>query len=246
MDRALVVVPTFNERATIEWVLRQALAADARLSVLVIDDGSPDGTGALLERLQAGDDRLAVVHRQGKQGLGSAYRLGLRYGVERGFDAVGEMDGDLSHDPNDLRRLLDAVAAGADMAIGSRYVDGGSIVGWPARRLALSRGGNAYVRLATGCPVRDATSGFRMYAAGLISALDVASSASEGYSFQIEMVLRAWQLGARIEEVPITFTERRHGASKLGSGVVAEAVARTARWGWRARRARAGRRNVAS
>ena len=245
MDQALVVVPTFNERATIEPLLRQVLGVDDRISVLVVDDGSPDGTGAVVERLRGDDGRLSIVHRTGKQGLGSAYRLGLHHGVERGFDVVGEMDADLSHDPMDVPRLLDAVAAGADLAIGSRYTDGGRIVGWPAHRLALSRGGNAYVRAATGCPVRDATAGFRMYAANLVSDIDVRSIASEGYSFQLEMVLRAWQLGARIDEVPVTFTERRHGSSKLGRGVVVEAVARTARWGWAVRRGRQIPRHMA-
>ena len=246
MVKALVVVPTFNERATIEPLLRAVLAVDERISVLVVDDGSPDGTGALVERLAADDARVDVIHREGKQGLGSAYRLGLGLGVDRGFDVVGEMDADLSHDPADLPRLLAAITSGADMVIGSRYVAGGAIVGWPARRLALSRGGNAYVRLATGCPIRDATAGYRMYTSALLADIDVATATSEGYSFQLEMVLRAWQLGARIDEVPVTFTERRHGSSKLGRGVVVEAVRRTAGWGWAIRRGREVAHSVAS
>ncbi len=237
-DRVLLVIPTYNERATIEPLLRAVLAASDRVDVLVVDDASPDRTAVRVAELAEGDPRLSLIVRSGKQGLGSAYRLGLGRALAAGYGAAGEMDADLSHDPADVPRLLVALEEGADLAIGSRYVDGGRIVGWPAHRLALSRAGNAYVRAATGCPVADATAGFRLYRAPLLSRLDLASVASEGYSFQVELVLRAWQAGARIAEVPVIFTERRHGASKLGRAVIAEAVARVAGWGWQVRRGR--------
>ncbi len=237
-ERALFVVPTYNERATIEPLLRGVLAASDRVDVLVIDDASPDRTAVRVAELAEGEPRLSLVVRSGKQGLGSAYRFGLGRALAAGYGAAGEMDADLSHDPADVPRLLAALDAGADLAIGSRYVDGGRIAGWPVHRLWLSRGGNAYVAAATGCPVADATAGFRLYRAALLARLDLASVASEGYSFQVELVLRAWQAGARIDEVPVTFTERRHGASKLGRAVILEAVARVAGWGWRLRRGR--------
>jgi len=232
--RALVVIPTYNERATLERVARGVLDADERTSVLVVDDGSPDGTGALADTLAGELPRLSTLQRTSKDGLGTAYREGFAVGLERGFDVLVEMDADLSHPAAALPALLDALAT-ADLAIGSRYVRGGDVVGWPASRLLLSRGGNAYVRAWTGLPVRDATAGFRAYRREVLESLDLATVASEGYAFQLEMTLRAWVDGARITEVPITFTERAEGMSKMSRAIVAEALWRVAQWGWQIR-----------
>ncbi len=232
--KALVVIPTYNELATIERAVRGVLAADERASVLVVDDGSPDGTGNLADALSAELPRLSVRHRSGKNGLGSAYREGFAEGLERGFDALVEMDADLSHPADRVPALLDALGE-ADLAIGSRYVPGGRVIGWPASRLLLSRGGNAYVRGWTGLTVNDATAGFRAYRRGIVETLDLSTIVSEGYSFQLEMTLRTWLAGGRIAEVPIVFTERVEGASKMSRAIVAEALWRVACWGWQIR-----------
>ncbi len=228
--RALVVVPTYNEVGTLERAVSAALAALPDLDVLVVDDASPDGTGDLADVLAEADPRVSALHRPGKGGLGPAYRAGFAWGLARGYDALCEMDADLSHDPADLARLVGALD-GADLVIGSRYVPGGGVVDWPPSRLALSRGGNRYVRLATGMPVRDATAGYRAFRREVLEEIDLATVRSDGYSFQLEVVLRTWRLGFRVVELPITFTERREGASKISRGIVAEAVWRTARWG---------------
>jgi dolichol-phosphate mannosyltransferase len=239
--RALVVVPTYNEVATIEAITGGALAADPRVEVLVVDDDSPDGTGTLAARLAAAEPRLHALHRPAKAGLGAADRAGFRWGLARPYDLICEMDADASHDPADLPRLL-AALDGADVAIGSRYVHGGSVVAWPRHRRTLSRGGNRYVQLWTGLPVADATSGFRAYRREVLARIQLAQVRSDGYAFQVEMVLRAWRAGWRIVEVPITFVERREGSSKLSRGVVLEAIWRVPRWGLTGRRrpARAG------
>jgi len=205
--RALVVSPAYNERATLERTVRGVLAADERTSVLVVDDGSPDGAGALAEELAGYLLRVSTLQRTSKDGLGTAYREGFAVGLAQSFDVLVEMDADLWHPAAALPALLDALGS-ADVAIGSRYVHGGEVVGWPASRLLLSRGGNAYVRAWTGLPVRDATAGFRAYRREVLESLDLATVASEGYAFQLEMTLRAWVDGARITEVPVTFTER--------------------------------------
>jgi glycosyltransferase involved in cell wall biosynthesis len=227
--RPLVIVPTYNEADNLAEVVVRLRAA-AEVDLLVVDDASPDGTGALADSLAAADPRLHVVHRSGKAGLGSAYRVGFAWGLERDYDALVEMDADLSHDPADVPRLLHALG-GADLAIGSRYVPGGGVVDWPARRERLSRGGNRYVRALTGLPVADATSGFRAFRRAVVESLDLAEVHSEGYCFQVDMALRAWRAGFRVVEIPITFVERRAGASKISRGIVAEAVLRTALWG---------------
>jgi glycosyltransferase involved in cell wall biosynthesis len=228
--RALVVIPTYNELATIERAVRRSLDASADLDVLVVDDGSPDGTGDLADKLAADDARVHVLHRPGKGGLGPAYRAGFAWGLERGYTVLCEMDADLSHDPADLPRLIGALD-GADLAIGSRYVPGGGVVNWPAHRLAVSRLGNRYVHALTALPVVDATAGFRAFRAEVLLALDLATVTSDGYAFQLEMALRTWRAGFRIVELPITFTERREGASKFTRSIVVEAFWRTARWG---------------
>ncbi|HUH07422.1 MAG TPA: polyprenol monophosphomannose synthase [Egibacteraceae bacterium] len=226
--RVLVVVPTYNEALSLERVVTGVLNADA--DVLVVDDGSPDGSGALADRLAAENERVRVLHRPAKAGLGSAYRTGFRWGLAQGFDLLCEMDADLSHDPADVPRLI-AAAAQADLVIGSRYVPGGTVVDWPPHRRALSRVGNRYARLATGLPVTDSTSGFRVFRRAVLEAIDLDTIGSEGYSFQIEMALRAWRLGFRISELPITFVERREGASKISRAIVFEALWRILQWG---------------
>jgi dolichol-phosphate mannosyltransferase len=228
--RALVVIPTYNELTTLERAVVRALAARADLHALIVDDASPDGTGDLADALAESDERVSVLHRPGKSGLGPAYRTGFAWGLERGYDAFCEMDADLSHDPADLPRLLGALS-NADVVIGSRYVPGGRVVDWPPHRLALSSWGNRYVQLMTGLPVADATAGFRAFRREVLVALDLSTISSDGYSFQIEMALRAWRGGFRIVEVPITFTERSEGASKINRAIVAEAIWRTALWG---------------
>ncbi|HVM15883.1 MAG TPA: polyprenol monophosphomannose synthase [Egibacteraceae bacterium] len=228
--RALVVVPTYNEVASVEQVVGQSLASDPGLHVLVVDDASPDGTGALADALAGGNGRLHVLHRSRKQGLGSAYRAGFAWGLAHGYEALAEMDADASHDPADLPRLLQALA-GADVVVGSRYVPGGAVEDWSRHRLLLSRGGNAYARAVTGLHLADATSGFRAFRPVVLRAIRLQDLRSDGYAFQLETALRAWRLGFRLVEIPIIFTERRQGASKLTKAVVVEAVARVAVWG---------------
>lgn len=245
MTFVLVVIPTYNEVATVERAVSRALAADLRVHVLVVDDGSPDGTGELVEGLATSNRRLDVLHRDGKQGLASAYRTGFSWGLDRGAEVLCEMDADLSHDPADIPRLLAALDEGADVAIGSRYVAGGRVEGWARRRLWLSTAANRYVGAATGLPVRDATAGFRAYRHSGVEAIDYATVVSEGYAFQVEMALRAWRAGLCIVEVPITFRERTEGVSKIDRAIVLEALWRVAAWGWQIRVApRLGRTGV--
>lgn len=226
--RALVVVPTYNERDNIDELVTRTLAV-ADVDLLVVDDGSPDGTGERLEELAASEPRVRVLHRPTKAGLGSAYRLGLGRGLDEGYDALVEMDADLSHDPAVLPQLI-AALDDHDLAIGSRYVPGGGVVNWPWHRRALSAGGNHYVRLLTGLPVHDATSGFRAFRPAVLRAIDLPALRSEGYSFQLETVLQAWRTGFRTAEVPITFVERVAGASKISRTIVFEAMLRVLVW----------------
>jgi dolichol-phosphate mannosyltransferase len=227
--KALVVIPTYNEAESIEEVVERVLAADPRVEVLVVDDGSPDGTAKLVEQMQQAEQKLHLIVREGKQGLGAAYRAGFAWGLARDYDALVEMDADLSHPPGRLGALLDALAA-ADLVLGSRYVPGGRTVNWSKAREAISRGGNAYVRLALGMPVHDATAGYRAYRRELLEALPMGEIRSNGYCFQIEMAHRAWQEGFRVVEVPITFTERASGVSKMSKQIVAEALGRVTVW----------------
>ncbi len=205
--------------------------------MLVVDDNSPDGTGRIADDLAAKDPAVDVVHRPAKGGLGPAYREGLGLALQRGYDVAVEMDADLSHDPADLPQLIAATET-ADLVIGSRYVPGGSIENWPAHRLALSSWGNRYVKAATGIPVRDATSGFRAMRRELLEEIPITGLRSDGYSFQLETVVRAWTDGWLIRELPITFVERRDGASKISRAIVVEALWRVAVWGLRTPRSR--------
>lgn len=228
--RVLVVVPTYNERETLPEVVRGVLAAPLGAHVLVVDDASPDGTGALADRLAGSDPAVHVLHRPRKTGLGPAYRSGLSWGLERGYEILVEMDADLSHDPAHLEGLVGAVEH-ADLAIGSRYVPGGAVRNWPWHRRLLSLAGNRYVQLMTGLPVRDATSGYRAFRRAVLEVLEVRDLRSDGYAFQLETVLQAWWAGFSIVEVPIVFTERRHGASKISRAIVLEAIWRVLVWG---------------
>ncbi|MFC7431099.1 MULTISPECIES: polyprenol monophosphomannose synthase [unclassified Agrococcus] len=232
MPRTLVLVPTYDERESLPVTLGRLLAAAPDVHVLVIDDGSPDGTGALAERMAAEDARIRVLHRSEKRGLGAAYVAGFRLGIERGYEVLVEMDADGSHPPERLPAMLARVDDGADLAIGSRWVRGGSVVDWPRHREALSRGANLYARIALGIPVHDMTAGFRAYRRELLERIDLDAVGSRGYAFQIELTIAAADLGARIDEVPIEFRERAQGVSKMSSSIIVEALAKVTRWGF--------------
>ncbi|MGH2792754.1 MAG: polyprenol monophosphomannose synthase, partial [Actinomycetota bacterium] len=207
----------------------------AEVDVLVVDDASPDGTGEIADGVAAGEPRVTVMHRPGKGGLGPAYLAGFAHGLARDYDALIEMDSDLSHDPADVARLL-AVASGADLVVGSRYVPGGATVNWSRFRRTLSRAGTLYAKTMLGLPLSDATSGFRCYRRPVLEAIPLTEIRSEGYAFQIELAWRAWTLGFRTVEIPIVFTERREGASKMSRAIVVEALWRVTLWSTRRRR----------
>jgi glycosyltransferase involved in cell wall biosynthesis len=233
-------MPTYNEAESVVGVIDQVLAADPRVDVLIVDDGSPDGTARLVAERAAGEPRVRLLERSAKRGLGAAYRAGFAWGLQRGYEALVEMDADLSHPPERLPALLDGLA-GADLVIGSRYVPGGRTVNWSRLREAISRGGNAYVRLALGVPVHDCTAGYRAYRRQVLEALPVSAVQSNGYCFQVEMVHRTWQEGFRVVEVPIAFTERATGVSKMSKQIVAEALWRVTVWALTGGRRRARR-----
>jgi dolichol-phosphate mannosyltransferase len=232
--RVLVVVPTYNEIENLERIVERVHAATPDACVLVVDDASPDGTGALADKLAADDPRVHVLHRDGKAGLGPAYVAGFRWGRAHDFDVLVEMDADGSHAPEQLPLLLDALAD-ADLALGSRYLPGGEVRDWPVYRLALSRGGNLYTRWALRLPLTDATGGYRAVRGDLVDRLPFEEVASQGYCFQVDWAWRASRAGARIAEVPITFTERAFGRSKMSSSIVAEALVRVTVWALRDR-----------
>lgn len=226
----LVIIPTYNESESLPGVLERLRRAVPEAHVLVADDNSPDGTGALADALAAKDDHVHVLHRAGKEGLGKAYLAGFAWGLERGYDVIVEMDADGSHRPEELPRLL-AQIPHADVVLGSRWVPGGSVVNWPASRRVLSQGGSLYTRLALGIPTRDATGGYRAYRASALRALDLGTVESNGYCFQIDLLWRALQRGLIVREVPITFVEREAGTSKMSGRIVREALLNVARWG---------------
>jgi len=232
---ALVVLPTYDEVENLPIILGKLFAAVPDVHVLVVDDGSPDGTGDLAERMASDDERVHVLHRTGKLGLGSAYVTGFRWGLERGYDVLVEMDADGSHPPEVLPEMIERVtsgdAASPALAIGSRWVPGGSVVDWPLSRQVLSRGGNLYARLALGLDLQDVTAGFRAYRREAIAAMDLDSIDSKGYCFQVDMTLRVLDGGGRVVEVPITFREREHGVSKMSRAIIVEAMLRVTRWG---------------
>jgi dolichol-phosphate mannosyltransferase len=224
-----VVVPTYNEADNIALIARAV--RDLGLRLLVVDDGSPDGTGDIVDSVAAQDPGVAVLHRTEKAGLGPAYAAGFSYALEHGAEVICEMDADFSHDPSDLPRLVAAIEAGADLAIGSRYVTGGGVENWPWHRRWLSRGGNLYARTMLRTGVNDMTAGFRAFRADALRKLDFAGCEASGYGFQVEMAWRAAQVGLDIREVPITFRDRARGQSKMGAGIAVEAMALVTKWG---------------
>jgi dolichol-phosphate mannosyltransferase len=238
----VVVTPTYQEADNIADFLHRLRAAAPDVDVLVVDDSSPDGTGAIAERLGKELGRIEVLHRPTKEGLGEAYRAGFSAAMDRGYDRIVQMDADLSHDPAVIPVLLRAVDAGADVAIGSRYVPGGSIPHWPWLRRALSKYGNRYAGLVLGLPVRDATAGYRAYRAELLRRIDFLHSRAKGYGFQIETAYRVWLAGGQVEEVPIVFTDRVRGNSKMTWGSAAEELLLVTWWGVRDRLLRRHRR----
>jgi len=229
--RVLIVLPTYEEAANIEHVLWRIRGSVPDASVLVVDDGSPDGTADLAEAAGEVLGNISVLRRDGKSGLGAAYRDGFRWAMAAGFDVLVEMDADLSHDPAALPSLLGAIAEGADLSIGSRYVPGGTIPKWSWRRRMLSRWGNRYAGVMLGIDVRDATSGFRAYRSDVVAALDLETVRADGYGFQIEMAYRVALAGGTITEVPIAFVDREKGESKMCGRIVVEALALVTRWG---------------
>lgn len=230
-DGALVIIPTYNERENLPKILERLRAALDSVAVLVVDDGSPDGTGEVADEIAAADDLVHVLHRSEKNGLGTAYVEGFEWGLSRGYRVLVEMDADGSHQPEQLHRLLDRVNQGYDLVIGSRYVPGGALVNWPIQRELLSKGANTYARLALGAPIHDITAGYRAYRREVLEKLDLDSIESHGYVFQIDLAWRTVQEGFAVAEVPITFVEREIGESKMSGSVMGEAFTKVARWG---------------
>ncbi len=225
-----VVIPTYNERDNLEPIVTRVRTAVPDADILVVDDNSPDGTGEIADKLAACDSHVHVLHREGKSGLGTAYIAGFHWGLEHGYGVLVETDADGSHDPADLPKMLTALQT-ADLAIGSRYVPGGTTVNWPKSRELLSRAANAYTRIMLGIGVHDATAGYRAYRAETLRAIGLDEVQSQGYCFQIDLTLRTAQEGFAIAEVPITFTERARGASKMSRAIVIEALVRVGQWG---------------
>jgi dolichol-phosphate mannosyltransferase len=223
-DRALVIVPTYNERFNIARLIPAILAQDPSLEVLVVDDASPDGTGAIVDSIAANNPRVHVIHREGKLGLGTAYIEGFRWALERKYDLVFEMDADFSHNPERLPEFLQAIKE-ADLVLGSRYQDGHvNVVNWPMSRLFLSYAANVYARAVTGLPIFDTTGGFKCFRRNVLESIDLNAVKSNGYAFQIEMSFRVWKRGFRLVEIPIIFVDRTEGVSKMSKKIVREAV----------------------
>ncbi len=222
-ERALVIIPTYNERTNLPLLVPAVLAQDPRLEILVVDDNSPDGTGALADELARTEPRVHVLHRPAKAGLGKAYLAGFRWALDRGYAFVFEMDADFSHDPKYLPDFLREIRD-ADLVIGSRYKTGVNVVNWPLSRLLLSVGANRYARWVTGLPLTDSTGGFKCFRRAVLEAIPLDRVKSNGYAFQIEMSFRAWRKGFRIKEIPIVFTDRVEGQSKMNKRIVREAI----------------------
>jgi dolichol-phosphate mannosyltransferase len=223
MVKSLIVIPTYNEAENIPQIVPEILKQDPSFHVLVVDDNSPDGTARLVKEMQATNDRVHLLERPGKMGLGTAYVAGFKYALSHGFDFIFEMDADFSHDPAALQSLY-AKAQEYDLVIGSRYISGVNVVNWPMRRLLLSYFANMYTRIVTGMPIMDATAGFKCYRRVVLQNIDLDAIHSNGYSFQIETNFKAWRLGYRLHEVPIVFVDRRVGVSKMSKQIVHEAA----------------------
>ncbi len=229
-ERRLVVIPTYNEADNLELIIDRVRGSVPELDVLVVDDGSPDGTGEIADKIAAHDHCVHVLHRTEKAGLGAAYLAGFAWGQAAGYDVLIEMDADGSHLPEQLPRLLDALP-GADLVLGARWVPGGRVVNWPKRREWLSRGGNAYVRLLLGLRLHDATGGFRAFRSTTLDGIDLPTVTSQGYCFQVDLARRSMEGGFRVVEVPITFVERVYGESKMSGDIVREALLKVTQWG---------------
>jgi dolichol-phosphate mannosyltransferase len=231
-ERALVVVPTYNEKENIARLIATVLPQDPRLEMLIVDDGSPDGTGIIVDDIAEREPRVHVLHREKKSGLGTAYRAGFKWALDRQYDYVFEMDADFSHDPNHLPQFLSAMTD-ADLVLGSRYRGGKvTVVNWPMSRLLLSYFANIYARIVTGLRLDDSTGGFKCFRRQVLEAIDLDDVRSNGYAFQIEMSFRAWKKGFRIVEIPIVFTDRTEGTSKMSGHIVREAVFMVWRLRW--------------
>jgi len=229
-SRVVVIIPTYNERENLPLILQRLFSSVPTAHVLVVDDGSPDGTGKIADALADNDQRIHVLHRPEKAGLGAAYVAGFRWALDAGYDVRVEMDADGSHAPEQLPRLLAALGH-ADLVLGSRWVPGGKVVNWPKSREVLSRGGNTYTRFALGIDLRDATGGYRAYRRVVLQTIELSTVASQGYCFQVDLAWRAVQAGFRVTEVPITFAEREIGESKMSGTIVREALVRVTEWG---------------
>ncbi len=223
--KKLVIIPTYNEKENIENIIRKVMSLSGQYHVLIVDDGSPDGTAAIVKKMQTEfTDRLFILERKGKLGLGTAYIAGFKWALEREYEYIFEMDADFSHDPDDLNRLYDACRQGADMVVGSRYTKGGKVVNWPWDRIFISKGGALYTKMITWMPVNDPTAGFVCYSRKVLSTIPLEKVHFVGYAFQIEMKYRAWKLGFKIGEVPITFRDRKEGVSKMSGNIIKEAM----------------------
>ena len=224
MDRKIAIIPTYNEKENIENIIRAVFALEGGYNILVIEDGSPDGTAAIVKSLQQEfPDRLFMIERKGKLGLGTAYITGFKWCVEQGYDYIFEMDADFSHNPEDLPKLYQACADGADLAIGSRYCNGISVINWPIGRVIMSYYASVYVRTVLGMQVYDTTAGFKCYRRKVLETIDLDKVKMKGYGFQIEMKYSTYKLGFKIKEVPIIFVDRKEGTSKMSSGIFGEA-----------------------
>ena len=224
MDRKVVIIPTYNEKENIEAIIRKVFSLDGEYNVLIIDDGSPDGTAGIVKRLQAEfPERLSLIERSGKQGLGTAYLTGFKWALANGYDYIFEMDADFSHNPEDLPRLYEACAKCGGVAIGSRYCDGISVVNWPIGRILMSYFASIYVKTVLGMKIHDCTAGFKCYSRKALETIDLDDVRMKGYGFQIEMKYTAWKLGFTLTEVPIIFVNRKLGTSKMSGGIFGEA-----------------------
>ncbi|MBC6820821.1 polyprenol monophosphomannose synthase [Corynebacterium sp. LK33] len=241
-ESTLVVIPTFNERENLPGVIARLRAAEPRVDILVVDDSSPDGTGELADEIAAadkadnnGEEHIYVLHREGKGGLWGAYRAGFAWGLERDYEVLCEMDADGSHAPEQFHLLLEKLEDGADVVIGSRYIPGGKTVNWPMSRQVLSRGGNLYISLALGAGISDITAGYRAYRREVLETLDLENIGKAAYLFQTELAFEAVQAGFLVEEVPITFTEREYGESKMDGSFVKQSLLQVTKWGFKHR-----------
>jgi dolichol-phosphate mannosyltransferase len=221
--KSLIIIPTYKEKENIERLVRTLFDLGQEIEILIVDDNSPDGTGDIADRLAAQDDRVHVLHRPGKLGLGSAYIQGFKFALDHDYDLIFEMDADFSHDPSYIPHFLEKIKE-CDVVLGSRYVQGVNVINWPMSRLLLSYFANFYTRIITGLPVKDATGGFKCYRRSALQAIDLDNVKSDGYSFQIEMTFKCWKKGFRISEMPIIFYERQRGHSKMSKKIVREAV----------------------